>query len=72
MFVTKTEIQCNKVIQPLNGVVSCNNENLYKSQCTFSCNEGYRLVGNKLAVCQANKLFSSTPSCEGLILNKIF
>jgi len=61
---TCEKIQCNKIIQLLNGEVSCNNKNLYNSQCTFSCNDGYRLVGNKLAVCKANKLFSSTPSCE--------
>ena len=72
MFITETEIQCNKIIQLLNGEVSCNNKNLYNSQCTFSCNDGYRLVGNKLAVCKANKLFSSTPSCEGKFSTKTF
>ena len=65
MIFTETEIHCNKVIQPSNGVVSCNNGNLYNSQCIFDCNEGYRLIGNKISICQANGLFSSTPSCEG-------
>ena len=36
------------------GSVSCTNSNTYKSQCTFSCDTGYRLNGQSVLTCNSD------------------
>lgn len=36
---------------PDNGVITCYEENLFGSYCTFGCNLGYRLIGSREAMC---------------------
>ncbi|XP_059142336.1 sushi, von Willebrand factor type A, EGF and pentraxin domain-containing protein 1-like isoform X2 [Physella acuta] len=49
------------------GSVTCYNaeeRNVYGSQCYYSCDTGYRLVGSSMAECQENEYWSqSKPSC---------
>ena len=33
------------------GSVSCTDSNKLHSDCTFRCNDGYRLVGNSITTC---------------------
>ncbi|KAI5627606.1 hypothetical protein C0J50_12841 [Silurus asotus] len=53
---------------PENGGVQCSHafgNFSYKSECKYSCNEGYKLVGAKVTECGATKAWSNTPpTCE--------
>ncbi|XP_046691667.1 E-selectin-like isoform X1 [Silurus meridionalis] len=53
---------------PENGSVQCSHafgNFSYKSECKYSCNEGYQLVGAKVTECGATKAWSNTPpTCE--------
>lgn len=50
---------------PSNGNVTCSNGNVYKSECTFSCGEGYYLDGNKQTECAGDfKWNNIAPRCQ--------
>nr|XP_039261632.1 P-selectin-like [Styela clava] len=44
------DVTANKIP---NGIVLCSDKNNYQSECLFSCNEGFELVGQKRITCRA-------------------
>ncbi|KAM4722851.1 E-selectin-like [Rhinophrynus dorsalis] len=58
-------VQCESLSAPENGQVECQNESNYKSQCSFTCKEGFALVGSSDVQClSTGKWTSSSPTCE--------
>ncbi|XP_026693188.2 sushi, von Willebrand factor type A, EGF and pentraxin domain-containing protein 1-like isoform X4 [Ciona intestinalis] len=51
-------IRCTDILQPDNGAVSCNNENIFNSVCRVSCSEGYQLVGSPVRICEDSGEFT--------------
>ena len=39
----------------------------FKSVASFSCNSGYRLLGNGTVVCQESGTWSDIPECQGTL-----
>ena len=48
-----TEVDCGEPPQPTNGELVLS-ETTYGSMATFSCNQGYDLIGSEVRVCQAD------------------
>ena len=64
MFVTV--VDCGSLTDPANGAVSLTNTT-YNSVATYSCNNGYNLVGDTTRTCQASGSWSETaPTCIGM------
>ncbi|XP_077971175.1 sushi, von Willebrand factor type A, EGF and pentraxin domain-containing protein 1-like isoform X2 [Styela clava] len=58
-------IRCGAQESPMHGSVSCSAGDAYSSTCTFTCNTGYRLLGDKAATCEKAGLWKgTTPVCE--------
>ncbi|XP_060570002.1 uncharacterized protein LOC132728362, partial [Ruditapes philippinarum] len=58
-------IVCEKHTVPLHGTMDDSAGNEYNSAVTFSCNEGYLLVGEKTSICgDDDKWSSEPPTCE--------
>ncbi|XP_063796360.1 E-selectin-like isoform X2 [Pseudophryne corroboree] len=58
-------IQCAAVIAPENGQMECQDASNYNSQCSFSCSEGYRLIGSSVVTClSSGKWNVAVPKCE--------
>ena len=59
------EVDCGSLSNPDNGMVSVTMTTL-GSAATYSCNNGYSLIGPAMRTCQANGSWSDTdPTCEG-------
>ncbi|XP_077983913.1 uncharacterized protein LOC144438649 [Glandiceps talaboti] len=61
-------VRCPMVTPPEFGKVlpnSCENtQSQYQTQCIFTCNEGYALVGNRVTKCQHDRTWSKeSPTC---------
>ena len=57
-------ITCPTASSPANGEVTATG-NTYGSSARYTCNSGYRLVGEAIAVCQLNGRWSSSaPTCQ--------
>ncbi|XP_062509242.1 receptor-type tyrosine-protein phosphatase F-like isoform X2 [Corticium candelabrum] len=64
---TSTPQMCPNLEPPDNGGVSdfVNTSALVNATSTYTCNEGYKLVGNKMVTCQSNGNWSGgTPECK--------
>ncbi|XP_076811797.1 uncharacterized protein LOC143458809 [Clavelina lepadiformis] len=62
---TCTRISCHDLSPPTNGLIDCADDSFYGSTCSFSCDEGYALIGAKSAICQLNSTWSKRlPYCE--------
>ena len=58
---------CPEISYPFNGARDgvCHAQAPVNSVCRFRCNEGFRLLGAAIAVCQANGMWSATiPECR--------
>ena len=65
---------CPNLEPPDNGGVSdfVNTSALVNATSTYTCNEGYKLVGNKMVTCQSNGNWSGgTPECKGMKLGLV-
>lgn len=65
-------IVCTNQIAPDNGKVTCDNRENLNSNCTFSCDVGYRLDGNHTRTCiddnngdALGMWTDETPTCTG-------
>ncbi|KAF4082459.1 hypothetical protein AMELA_G00151340 [Ameiurus melas] len=62
--------EAKEISAPENGSVQCHHPNgdfSYKSECEYSCDEGYQLVGAKTAQCGGTQAWSSNPPTCKLI-----
>jgi len=58
------ETSCSQVVEFLNGFVNYNPDNMFGSQLTYSCNQGYTLIGNKVRICEGDGWWSgNSPIC---------
>ncbi|OCT85434.1 E-selectin [Xenopus laevis] len=58
-------VQCEPLKQPENGFVKCPENPEYNSTCSFTCAEGYNLVGLSEVQCLASAKWASPPPiCE--------
>uniref|UniRef100_H2ZCK7 VWFA domain-containing protein n=1 Tax=Ciona savignyi TaxID=51511 RepID=H2ZCK7_CIOSA len=63
---------------PANGAMTCSNDNLLNSVCTFSCSDGYAVVGSPTSTCNddgngdASGVWSTqAPTCERIKCNDV-
>ena len=56
-------VDCGGLTQPANGQVTLNGT-VYDSRATYTCDDGFSLVGSASRVCQADGSWSpNPPSC---------
>ncbi|XP_063401402.1 sushi, von Willebrand factor type A, EGF and pentraxin domain-containing protein 1-like [Mytilus trossulus] len=56
-------VRCPGNFEIVNGKIK--GDNVYKSNLTFTCNEGYQIVGDPILTCQSTGAWSGTvPYCE--------
>jgi len=67
-------ITCPALNNPENGEISCDDSNKYGSVCSFTCNDGFVLLGMQNLTCEGNENNSingtwngDTPFCEGIV-----
>ena len=55
-------VQCISLSDPENGTVACpSNTSVFQDTCTYYCNHGYQLEGNRRIRCRADGTRSSEP-----------
>ncbi|XP_078687146.1 uncharacterized protein LOC144919463 isoform X14 [Branchiostoma floridae x Branchiostoma belcheri] len=58
-------VQCNVLTAPVNGALSPVGANSYRDVVTFTCNQGYDLIGAASITCQGNRTWSKPePICR--------
>ena len=58
-------VDCGELMAPENGAVSTSSGTTFTSTATYSCNDGYTLVGVSTRTCLASGSWSdSAPTCE--------
>uniref|UniRef100_H2Y7G0 Uncharacterized protein n=1 Tax=Ciona savignyi TaxID=51511 RepID=H2Y7G0_CIOSA len=59
------KIECPMLDEPVNGNISCSENNKYLSECEFQCSLGYEIVGEAITMCQAGRTWSyAVPTCQ--------
>ena len=70
-FNSVVVVDCGGLMDPENGAVTVTNIT-FNSTATYSCNDGYILVGDTTRTCLASGLWSGTaPLCTGIDLSII-
>ncbi|KAG8548071.1 hypothetical protein GDO81_026775 [Engystomops pustulosus] len=65
-------LQCPSLTAPEDGYMVCQNATKYKSQCSFTCLKGFKLIGSPTLSCQSSgEWTSSVPTCEAVQCNVI-
>lgn len=62
-----TAVRCPLLEDPKNGHINCSNSYpVYKSECSFTCNQGYSLDGRDLLTCEGHGNWSTgeNPTCQ--------
>ena len=55
-------VPCVSLSDPENGNVTCpSNTSVFQDTCTYYCNRGYQLEGNRQTRCSADGTWSSEP-----------
>ena len=68
-FLFLTVVDCGTLNDPANGHVSHTAGTTFGQTATYTCNTGYRLVGDSNQTCQATGRWSgSAPTCQGMFL----
>ena len=65
-ITTGNSMMCEPLVSPIDGQLICPYRNPYKlfSDCKFSCNTGFRLVGSSSTRCQISGMWThSIPEC---------
>ena len=64
-------VTCNTPVDPENGNVTCTSStSVFQDTCTYYCNNGYQLEGNRQSSCTADGTWSSEPvTCTILTCN---
>ncbi|MEE6496224.1 hypothetical protein FKM82_002265 [Ascaphus truei] len=59
-------VECVSLKAPENGQVGCQGASYYNSKCSFTCAEGYSLIGSSDLQClSSGEWTTSAPTCEG-------
>ena len=62
-------MDCGALSNPVNGSVHYTAGTTFGQKANYSCNTGYRLVGDSTQTCQATGRWSgSVPTCHGVLL----
>ena len=62
VHLSNTAVQCTGLGDPKNGHVICpSDNNIFQDTCTYYCNHGYQLEGNRQTMCRADGTWSSEP-----------
>ena len=61
-------VSCPSLDAPVNGMITCllgdDGVPSYEDTCTYTCNDGYELIGSATRTCQSDKSWSnSAPTC---------
>ncbi|MEE6496225.1 hypothetical protein FKM82_002265 [Ascaphus truei] len=60
-------VECVSLKAPENGQVGCQGASYYNSKCSFTCAEGYSLIGSSDLQClSSGEWTTSAPTCEAL------
>ena len=54
-------IKCPAIVTPQHGVITCNNDRKYGSNCAFACSNNLLVKGPKYAVCTASSSWHTLP-----------
>ena len=66
-FFLLPAVDCGPLTSPLAGLVSHTNGTTFGSMATYSCNNGYNLIGNVSRTCGAEGEWTgSEPMCESM------
>ena len=61
-------VDCGGLSNPESGVITMSGT-IFNSTATYSCNDGYNLVGDTTRTCLASGSWSDTaPTCTGIIM----
>ena len=55
-------LTCHTLLTPTNGSLTCSNDNKINSNCSYSCDVGYQLIGSCQRTCQPNRFWSGVPT----------
>ena len=70
IFLILAVVDCGNLTDPANGQVNHSSGTTFGQTATYSCNTGYKLVGDSTHTCQATGNWSgSAPTCDGMLLN---
>ncbi|XP_076471526.1 P-selectin-like isoform X2 [Babylonia areolata] len=59
--------QCPPLAQPANGHVTCTSDHVEGSECSFNCDEGYKVQGRSSLTCLGKRQWNSdAPTCEAV------
>ena len=62
------QLSCGDLAVPDSGQFVLSNGTYIGSIATYSCNEGYSLVGFEVRICQADRTWSGlAPTCESML-----
>ncbi|XP_060606330.1 sushi, von Willebrand factor type A, EGF and pentraxin domain-containing protein 1-like isoform X2 [Ruditapes philippinarum] len=67
IYITVTVIRCTSPYWPDDGRMSCDLGNIYGSECTYTCDEGYEVSFPSTTVCEEDGSWSyggQPPSCS--------
>ena len=64
-------MDCGTLTNPVNGQVSHTAGTTFGQTATYSCNTGYKFVGDNTRMCQATGVWSGDiPTCQPMLLLK--
>jgi CUB/sushi domain-containing protein len=64
-----SEIKCRSPSHPSNGKYSMNGVSVLGNTVSFSCHDGYKLVGSAERICLADRKWSGVqPVCKGKLM----
>ena len=72
MYNTLLTVDCGSLPDPANGSVTHTVGTSLGQTAIYSCNTGYKLVGDNTRTCQATGNWSgSPPTCQGMYVYKL-
>ena len=66
IFYTTEPVDCGPLSNPANGQLSLNGT-VFETIATYTCDSGFKLIGNDTRVCQSDGTWSESPTCESIL-----